>query len=284
MTAGPAGPAAGRRSGPPELVEAVEAWLEGLVRRVGVEPPGAALAPDLELVALAQQFVDDDRRRDGVLLKRGKLRVDRLDAHETGLVDLEASITYPADGIGRTARVAAGRALEEFTVRLGALYWTRDELDRWALADYVRDDRRLSTAWCTHPLGEDVNDQAGLSVVPQAVVVDAPRVGRLFLEVHNARDAPVSLRVGRPERPKGIFRRSPPVTAPEAGVPVPASGSTHLLGRTSRLQLTDVEIFAFDPGSGEPVGDLRLLVELPKGHPGDDPGWCQPDPSAQPDA
>jgi hypothetical protein len=279
----PAGPA--RRSGPPELVEAVEDWLDGLVRRVGAAPLGtAALAPDLELVTLAQQFVDDDRRRDGVLLKRGKLTVDRLEAHESGLVDLEATVTYPADGIGRTARVAAGRALEEITVRLGALYWTRDEFDRWALADYVRDERRMSTVWCTHPLGEDVDDTAGLSVVPQAISVDGPRVGRLFLEVHNARDTPVTLRIGRPDRPKGIFRRSPAVTAPDNGIPVPAGSSTHLVGRTSRLRLTDVEIFAFDPASGDPAGELRLLAELPKGHPGDDPVWCQPAQAADPDA
>jgi hypothetical protein len=120
-------------------------------------------------------------------------------------------------------------------------------------------------------------------VVPQAIAVDGPRVGRLFLEVHNARDTPVVLRVGRPERPRGIFRRSPPMTAPEDGIPVPANSSTHLVGRTSRLRLTDVEIFAFDPASGDQVGSLRLLAEQPKGHPGDEPVWCQSEPVEESD-
>jgi hypothetical protein len=68
------------------------------------------------------------------------------------------------------------------------------------------------------------------------------------------------------------------MTAPDDGIPVPANSSTHLVGRTSRLRLTDVEIFAFDPASGDQVGSLRLLAEQPKGHPGEQPVWCQPDP------
>lgn len=262
-----------------ELTETVQAWLEELRRR---RPAGDRYGPDLDLAATAQQLVDDDRRREGILLGKAALTVDRLDAHSTddgtGLVDLEATLTYPADGVARNARAAPGRQLEEMTVALGATYWARDEIGVWRLLDYVRDQRRMSATWCTHPRGEDVNDRAGLSVVPQAVTVDGARAGRVFLEVHNARDAPVMLRVGRPERPRGIFRRPPPVEAPEVGIPVPAEGSTHLVGRTVRPRLTEVEIFAFDPVSREPVGELRVQVELPRHHPGADGRWCsEPD-------
>ncbi|HSP38921.1 MAG TPA: hypothetical protein VLR26_14340 [Frankiaceae bacterium] len=259
-----------------ELTSAVQAWLDELTRRAEV---GDRYGPDLELAATAAQLVDDDRRREGILLRPGRLTVARLDAHESGLVDLEATIAYPADAVVRNRRAAPSRALDGLTVRLGATYWARDVFDRWQLMDYVRDDRRMSATWCTHPVGQDADAAAGLGVVPQAITVDAAgkggaRVGRLFLEVQNERDAPVVLRVGRPERPPGLFRRPPPVTAPEVGIPVPAGGSVHLVGRTSRPRLTEVELFAFDPSTGEPVGQLRVQAELPRHHPGEDGDWC----------
>jgi hypothetical protein len=159
-------------------------------------------------------------------------------------------------------------------VELGATYWARDELGVWRLMDYVRDERRMSATWCTHPQGEDADAAAGLGVVPQAITVDGSRIGRLFLEVQNARDEPVVLRVGRPERPPGLFRRPPPVTAPEVGIPVPAGGAVHLVGRTNRPRLTEVEIFAFDPETDEQVGQLRVQAELPRRHPGEEGEWC----------
>jgi hypothetical protein len=102
-------------------------------------------------------------------------------------------------------------------------------------------------------------------------------VGRLFLEVHSERDEPVVLRVGRPERPRGFFRRQPKVEAPEVGIPVPPHAATHLVGRTGRPRLTEVEIFAFDPGTAEQVGELRVQVELPRRHPGQNGRWCSED-------
>jgi hypothetical protein len=263
-----------------ELTEAVEAWLEELRLRLDV---GDRYGPDLDLVARAQQLVDDDRRREGVLLRQGRLTVERLDAHaadagEAGLVDLEATLTYPADGIARNARAASGRRLDELTVTLGATYWQRDEFGLWRLVDYVRDDRRMSATWCTHPFGEDVDAVAGIGVVPQAVTTDGSRVGRLFLEVHSERDEPVVLRVGRPERPRGLFRRSPPVEPPEVGIPVPPHSSVHLVGRTARPRLTEVEIFAFDAADLAPVGELRVQVELARHHPGSDGQWCEEPP------
>jgi hypothetical protein len=265
----------GERAGEPaldgELTGAVEAWLEELVRRREV---GDRYGVDLGLAAMAQQLVDDDRRREGILLRPGRLSVSRLDAHESGLVDLEATVVYPADGVARNVRAAPSRALEELTVQLGATYWSRDDLGGWRLMDYVRDARRMSETWCTHPQGEDVDAAAGLSVVPQAITVDGPKVGRLFLEVHNERAEPVVLRVGRPDRPRGLFRRQPPVLAPKVGIPVPAAGSVHLVGRTSRPQLTEVEIFAFDATTSERVGELRVQAEMLKRHPGAAGQWC----------
>jgi hypothetical protein len=262
-----------------DLTVAVESWLDGLTRRDEV---GDRYDVDLELAAVANQLVDDDRRREGVLLRRGRLSVERLDAHESGLVDLEATIVYPADRVARNARPAPSRVLEELSVQLGATYWVRDALGVWRLHDYVRNDRRMSATWCTHPQGEDVDEEAGLSVVPQAITIEGPKIGRLFLEVHNEWDEPVVLQVGRPDRPPGLFRRQPPVTMPEVGIPVPASGSVHLVGRTSRPRLTEVEIFAFDPDDGEQVGQLRVQAELPsKHHPGEDGEWCV-DPDAPP--
>lgn len=261
-----------------ELTEAVEAWLEELVRRQEV---GDRYGADLELAATAAQLVDDDRRREGVLLKPGRLEVERLDAHESGLVDLEATIVYPADGVARNRRAAPSRVHEELTIRLGATYWARDELGVWRLMDYVRDDRRMSATWCTHPRGEDVDSAAGLGVVPQAITVDGTRIGRLFLEVQNERDEAVALRIGRPVRPRGFFRRPPPVEAPEVGIPVPAGGSVHLVGRTSRPRLTEVEIFAFDPDTDEQVGQLRVQAELPRHHPGQEGEWCADEQSGE---
>jgi hypothetical protein len=262
-----------------ELTEAVEAWLGELTRRAEV---GDRYGADLELAATAAQLVDDDRRREGVLLKAGRLQVERLDAHESGLVDLEATIVYPADGVARNRRAAPSRVHDEVTVRLGATYWARDDRGVWRLMDYVRDERRMSATWCTHPRGEDVDPNGGLGVVPQAITVDGPRTGRLFLEVQNERDEAVVLRVGRPDRPRGLFRRPPPVTAPEVGIPVPGGGSVHLVGRTNRPRLTEVEIFAFDPDSADQVGQLRVQAELPRHHPGEEGEWCADLPPEEP--
>lgn len=255
-----------------ELTDAVSAWLEELTRRSGV---GDRYGVDLELAATAAQLVDDDRRREGVLLRPGKLQVDRLDAHESGLVDLEATLVYPDDRVARNRRAAPARVLDELSVQLGATYWERDAFGVWRLLDYVRDQRRMSATWCTHPLGEDVDTAGGMSVVPQAITVDGARIGRLFLEVQNEQDEPVVLRVGRPERPPGLFRRQPPVTAPEVGIAVPAHGSVHLVGRTNRPRMTEVEIFAFDPDTSEQVAELRVQAELPKHHPGENGAWCR---------
>jgi hypothetical protein len=260
-----------------ELTAAVEAWLEELVRRVEV---GDRYGTDLDLAVRAQQLVDDDRRREGALLRAGRLTVGRLDAHESGLVDLEATVVYPSDGVARNRRTALGRAHDELTVRLGATYWARDDLGVWRLMDYVRDDRRMSATWCTHPAGEDADSTAGLGVVPQAITVDGPKVGRLFLEVHNERDEPVSLLIGRPPRPRGLFRRPPPVEPPEVGIPVPPHSSVHLVGRTGRPRLTEVEIFAFDAATDERVGELRVQAELPRRHPGEDGTWCSDGPES----
>ncbi len=260
-----------------DLSAAVESWLDDLTRR---EQVGDRYDVDLGLTAVAGQLVDDDRRREGVLLRRGRLSVERLDAHESGMVDLEATIVYPADRVARNARPSPSRVLDELTVTFGATYWVRDELGIWRLHDYVRNDRRMSATWCTHPRGEDVDAAGGLSIVPQAITVEGPKIGRLFLEVHNERDEAVVLRVGRPDRPRGLFRRLPPVTAPEAGIAVPASGSVHLVGRTARPKLTEVEVFAFDPDDGEQVAELRVQAELPRKHPGEDGHWCV-DPDAE---
>src|SRR3954467_7782710 len=89
-----------------ELPAAVEAWLEELVHRSEL---GDRYGPDLALALTAGQLVDDDRRREGVLLRPGRLQVQRLDAHSSGLVDLEATLTYPADGVARNRRAAPGR-------------------------------------------------------------------------------------------------------------------------------------------------------------------------------
>src|SRR4051794_22768293 len=178
-----------------ELAEAVEAWLEELRLRQEV---GDRYGVDLDLAVRAQQLVDDDRRRDGILLRQGRLRVERLDAHSSdgdsaGLVDLEAEITYPADGAARNARATPGRQLEELTVALGPTHGGRHELGLWRLVAYVREDRRMSSPGCPHPLGEDVARVGGLGAVPQAVPIDGTRVGRLFLEVHRERDKPIVL-------------------------------------------------------------------------------------------
>ena len=140
MTSGGTPGSAPPRSGPPDLVEAVEAWLDGLVRRIGAEPPGTALAPDLELVALAQQFVDDDRRRARVLyveaLGNEALNRRRISAGhditsfiETDSVERRGS---PPDGehiVALTSAVLVGGISEVLTTWLdGRLDVTRDEL------------------------------------------------------------------------------------------------------------------------------------------------------------
>ena len=63
---------------------------------------------------------------------------------------------------------------------------------------------------------------------------------------------------------------------------MPANGSVHLVGRTNRPRLTEVEIFAFDPDSGEQVGQLRVQAELPRRHPGEEGRWCVDQQSAEP--
>jgi hypothetical protein len=254
-----------------ELEALTRAWLEELRLR---RPAGTPYADDLGLAAQAQQLVDDDRRREGLRLGAGKLVIERLHAHESGLVDLEASVVYPPDKVARSREPAPGRKLEQLRVELGAAYWERDELGSWRLHDYVRDQGRMSATWCTHPLGEDVADTAGVGAVPQAITVDARRAGRLYLEVHSERDEPALLRVGRPPRPRGLFRRQPAVEPPAVGIPLPAHGSTHLVGRTGRPKLTEVEIFVFDEATLAQLAELRVQVELPMGHPGADGAGC----------
>jgi hypothetical protein len=254
-----------------ELVTATRLWLEELRTR---EPGSAVYGPDLGLTTVAQQLVDDDRRRDGVVLHPGQLDIRRLDAHDSGLVDLEATITYPEDSVAEGRAVAPSRVMDEVSIELGAAYWTPGEVGGWQLVDYVRNERRMSASWCTHPRGEDTDLNGGLAAVAQAITVDGPKAGRIFLEVQNEREQSVVLRVGRPPRPRGILRRSPPVTMPEIGIPVPPGGATHLLGRTARPKLTEVELFAFDPVTGQQVAELQVLAELPRKHPGGDGIWC----------
>ncbi len=156
-------------------------------------------------------------------------------------------------------------------VRLGPVYFAV-VAGGLELVDYTRDGQRLSAMWCTHPAGEDA--RGGLAVVPQAVTSEAHRGGRVFLEVSNALERDVVLRVGRPDRPRRIFARQPPVEAPEVAIPVPAGKSTHLAGLTRRARLTEIEIFAFDAVDRTPVAPLLISVELPRGHPGEHGQWC----------
>ncbi len=248
-------------------------WLETLrVRDAG----GAALAPygeDLALAVLAGSLVDQDRAREGVLLSDGELVVERLDilGDDPGqlTVDLDATITFPGDVVA--GEVAPGRAFGETSLGLGSVYFGVVD-DALRIVDYTVGGNRMSAMWCTHPDGEDA--RGGLAVVPQAVTVEAHRGGRVLLEVSNALERDVVLRVGRPDRPKGFFTRQPPVEPPEVGIPVPAGGSTHLAGLTRRSRLTEVELFAFDAADLSPVAALLVTIELPRGHPGEHGQWC----------
>lgn len=308
----PPGPALPPPPGAPEgLREAVEGWLEALRLRQSTTP---WLGPELTLAALAQQLVDEDKAREGVQLQPGELHVVRLDPHAGGLVDLEATLLLPpdvrpADSLSATATTASttARGLEgmteqveqveqvveiedsrmtgELVIALGAGYWEpagrdADPVARgWQLVDYVREGRRASATWCTHPLGQDVDVAAGIAAVPQAVTVDG-KLGRVFLEVSNEREDEIVLSIGRPPRPPGLFRRSPRVAFPEAGIPVPPHGTVHLVGRTNRPRFTEVEIFVWNSSTRAQVGALRVPVELATGHPGGDGTWCAPPPDA----
>lgn len=297
---------------PEGLLEAAQGWLEAMRLR---EPTTGWLGPDLALAALAQQLVDQDKIREGLLLQPGELFIERLDAHEGGLVDLEATLVLPPDLrvlSGRVPDDLSGRSLSrrnlsagdlsggdvdetadieetvtdtrlspELVLALGAGYWEPAGIDAdpvargWQLFDYVREGRRASATWCTHPVGQGVDAGAGIAAVPQAITVDG-KLGRVFLEVSNERDDDIVLSIGRPPRPQGLFRRSPRVAYPDFAIPVPAHGTTHLVGRTNRPRLTEVEIFAWDPGTRQQVGALLVPAELLKHHPGGDGTWCSP--------
>ena len=230
---------------------------------------------DLALATLAGALVEQDREREGALLQPGELTIERLDASGAdsvgGMVELDADLVFPPDEAEDPESLVPGRLLGETRIGLGPVYFavTAGGLE---LVDYTRGGSRMSATWCTHPEGEDA--RGGLAVVPQAVTSEAHRGGRVFLEVSNALERDVILRIGRPERPRGILTSQPPVEAPEVGIPVPAGGSTHLAGLTRRSRLTEVEIFAFDAAERTPVSALLVTVELRRGHPGEHGQWC----------
>jgi hypothetical protein len=264
----------------PELVEAAtREWLEALRTRSTTAGSLAVYGDDLALATMAGALVDADRAREGVQLHDGELTIERLEVEEsTGsavIVDLDATIVFPADEAPDI--VATNRALREQTVPLGSVYFETAPMHEGReaglrLIDYTRNTLRMSQMWCTHPEGEDA--RGGLAAVPQAVTAEAHRGGRVFVEVSNALDREVVLRLGRPDRPRGLFTRQPPIEAPEAGLTVPAGGSTHFVGLTRRSRLTEVEIFAFDALDHSPVAALLLQIELPRGHPGEHGQWC----------
>jgi hypothetical protein len=259
---------------PAEVEDAVLDWLESLRSRSTTPGSSLVYGDDLALATLAGALVDQDREREGALLQPGELTVERLDASgfaDGGMVELDAEIVFPADEAEQPETMLPGRLLGETRVGLGPAYFAvvAGVLE---LVDYTRDGLRMSGMWCTHPQGEDA--RAGLAVVPQAVTSEAHRGGRVFLEVSNALARDVILRIGRPDRPRGIFARQPPVEAPEVGIPVPAGKSTHLAGLTRRARLTEIEIFAFDAIDLTPVAPLLVSVELPRGHPGEHGQWC----------
>ncbi len=264
---------------PAAAEEAVLEWLESLRSRSTTPGPSVAYGDDLALATLAGALVEQDREREGALLQPGELTIERLDASgfdsggfdSGGMVELDAEIVFPADEVEQPETMAPGRLLGEVRLGLGPVYFTivAGVLE---LVDYTRDGLRMSAMWCTHPQGEDA--RGGLAVVPQAVTSEAHRGGRVFLEVSNALERDVILRVGRPDRPRGILARQPPVAAPEVGIPVPAGQSTHLAGLTRRARLTEIEIFAFDALDRTPVAPLLVSVELPRGHPGEHGQWC----------
>jgi hypothetical protein len=264
---------------PQEFEAATLAWLESLRERAAAPGSAVGYATDLALAAEAEALVDADRERDGVLRHAGELAIEQLAVADadpgTGLVrvELNALLTFPADTIEDGRHVAPGRAYREVTIALGPLWFRRDdESGAPALVDYTRDGLRMSSMWCTHPQGEDARD--GLAAVPQAVTAEAHRGGRVFVEVSNALEQDVVLRIGRPGRPRGLFARQPPVTAPEIGLPVPAGGVTHFAGLTRRSRWTEIELFAFDAAGGQPLAALLVPIELPRGHPGQDGQWC----------
>jgi hypothetical protein len=240
----------------PELVEAATLeWLEALRTRSLTAGSLSVYGDDLALASMAGALVDADRAREGVQLFDGELTVERLEVEEileagdgvsSVTVDLDATIVFPADLAPET--VGPGRALRELAVPLGSVYFSTSQApsgpSELRLVDYTRNTLRMSQMWCTHPEGEDA--RGGLAAVPQAVTTEAHRGGRVFVEVSNALEREVILRIGRPDRPKGLFSRQPPVEAPEVGLTVPAGGSTHFSGLTRRSRLTEVEIFAFD--------------------------------------
>jgi hypothetical protein len=187
------------------------------------------------------------------------------------MVDLSAEIDFPPDEADDPDQLAPGRVLGEVHLGLGPVYFT-DSAGVLELVDYTRGGDRMSAMWCTHPSGEDA--RGGLAVVPQAVTVEAHRGGRVFLEINNALEHDVILRVGRPDRPRGILTRQPPVEAPDVAIPVPAGESTHIAGLTRRSRLTEIELFAFDAQDRSPVAALLVTIELPRGHPGEHGQWC----------
>lgn len=259
---------------PEEVEDAVLDWLESLRTRSTTTGSSLVYGDDLALATLAVALVEQDREREGALLRPGELTVERLDASgfETdGTVELDAEIVFPADEAERPETMVSGRLLGEVRVGLGPVYFAV-AAGGLELLDYTRNGLRMSATWCTHPRGED--SRGGLAIVPQAVTSEAHGGGRVFLEVSNALKRDVVLRVGRPDRPRGIFARQPPVEAPEVGIPVPAGGSTHLAGLTRRARLTEIEIFAFDAVDHTPVAPLLVSVELPRGHPGEHGQWC----------
>jgi hypothetical protein len=265
---------------PEQVGAATLEWLEALRTRSSTAGSLSVYGDDLALATAAGALVDADRAREGVQLFDGELTVERLEVEEileaadgtsTVTVDLDATIVFPADEAPET--VGPGRALRELTVPLGSVYFAASETPSGIrLVDYTRNALRMSQMWCTHPEGEDA--RGGLAAVPQAVTTEAHRGGRVFIEVSNALEREVVLRIGRPDRPKGLFSRQPPVEAPEVGLTVPAGGSTHFSGLTRRSRLTEVEIFAFDALDRTPVAALLVQIELPRGHPGELGQWC----------
>jgi hypothetical protein len=268
----------------PELVEAATLeWLEGLRTRSLTAGSLSVYGDELALASAASALVDADRVREGVQLFDGELAVERLEVEEilqaadgtrSVTVDLDATIVFPADQAPE--KVGPGRALRELTVPLGSVYFSESETPsappELRLVDYTRNALRMSQMWCTHPEGEDA--RGGLAAVPQAVTTEAHHGGRVFVEVSNALEIEVILRIGRPDRPKGLFSRQPPVEAPKMGLTVPAGGSTHFSGLTRRSRLTEVEIFAFGALDRSPVTALLVQIELPRGHPGELGQWC----------
>ncbi len=259
---------------PQNVEEAVLEWLESLRTRATTPGSLSVYGEELALATLAGSLVEQDRERDGARLSPGELTIERLDVSDFasgGVVDLDAEIVFPAEDAVDPGAIAAGRLLGETRVGLGSVYFAATAAGL-ELVDYTRGGERMSAMWCTHPEGEDA--RGGLAVVPQAITVEAHRGGRVFLEVSNALERDVILRIGRPDRPRGVFARQPPVEPPEVGIPVPAGGSTHLAGLTRRSRLTEVEIFGFDAVDRSPAAALLVTVELRRGHPGELGQWC----------